>query len=181
MRLFIVETTGIEVGGKLLYAIPTPDPIQFSPHPWNCEPMTIQPVYPVLELTTAYHSIDAIPTGTIVPLYSTKLVGILEKFGVKFQLFRVSISHNASKIAEPYYLFQLLDSLNYERIYETRDDGKRYRLPMSERWPENDLSMFRNNEKRNIVIVKENLKISLEQNTTGLSFKYIDDAFKSPK
>jgi len=178
---FVFESAIIPWRNSLLYATiqgGRPDFPEYEPHWYLAQPL-IKPLPP---LTFAIHArapkLDNYPTGTIMDLYSIRLINLLHESEVKFETFPVTIIDRKTKEVLPlhYELFHLLEM--YPAIEKQLPRG----LILTEACLRSKRLLFRAKEQMNLVLIHQDLKEKLEEaGIIGCHYTPVQEIVKFPE
>lgn len=162
--------------GKKRHYIPVPDT---SPHWWEGIPL-VEPL-PLLKYKINNHAplLDTYSTGTIFDLYSQRLIAILKQENIYFEVFPAVLIESKSdkNIEDIYSMFHLLDVMPAIDMKESDiSPGNIKKIVLTRECIESKRLLFRAKERRNIVLIHEELKGRLDSvGITGFSYTPIGD------
>lgn len=124
---------------------------------------------------------DNLFTGTILELYSDRLVKMLEEAGIRFEIFpaRVVEASTGKKVKVNYRIFHLLEKYPAldKKLSDIDDEtGDIRKLVISKKYLRLKKPLFRIEGAEDIVLIHRELKDLLEsQNITGCEYTLVDE------
>jgi hypothetical protein len=176
---YVLETDILVWRNQELFATLPDDVPGFHPHWFECQP--ISPPLPVLpvRLNAKAPRPDSYATGDIMPLYSQRLLTCIAQAGVTFEQFPVSLIDRKTEqpIPDHYAFFHLLEqrpALDFEHSIFVRHHVQH--LALTRECLKNAWLLFRIQERRNIVLIHQQLKERFERiNISGLIYTPIGE------
>jgi hypothetical protein len=167
---FVLSSALLSWRNHIAQAVPLGDTVDHQSKPihwWECVPLPHATSRFIFEINPKAPHLDNYFTGTIMDLYAERLIDLLGQSDIAFETFPAILLDKKTDEILPlkYQVFHLLDSYSIKGLRARDEEGKVISVLAPKR-------MFRLTEYRNLVIVHQEVKDTLEAaQMTGCNFR----------